>query len=331
MSPPEAGDAQVAPPRSRIRRIALVAATVAAVILSSAGGVVALVERDTPIAPGDLVTYHVYAYRESDDVLIFTTDLDRARAEVEAGNPVLPKDLDPKAFRPAGRLVELTPEPFEVVRFLVDHRPGDLIRTPYVVNPLGTSADWPTYTIPRKIGPLATEFDINLQATYKEGSQAWFKDQVDRTEFVVGNTLPYVGGLVVTVLEASDERARLRLELPTDQEQVVESESIGIPFRIERASEGAIWLYPIVELDQKFETKGCRLPENFLPAGRFTVDQIGTDNVTVKKRPNPLAEPLFNVTARFEYSVVSVEKWPQPQLNAGSSQVIALLRSTIVR
>lgn len=294
----------------RERRKLLVA--IGGIILLGLGTAGARVAHDrAPISAGDYVVFHFDAVAP-DGQLLYTSDPDTARREIDAGNRVLDENVSARHYGPrAGYVVLHRQAPgdgasnasFQPSRFILGYREGDVVVTPYVVNPYGSAR---SFAIPNTIGPLETEVELDLSALYDERNASTTSRLLGpRENLTEGALVPYAEVLTATVLDIEGDRAHLKIEAAGGDR--VFSRVLGFNLTIEPIGGGRVLLHPELAAGDVFKTQGCRLPLE-LPPGRYRVERA-TGDVTVVKEAPAVLEHLLDTTLQFRIRVIDVDKW----------------------
>lgn len=295
--------------KTRKRGLALVGTT-GLLALGFAGLIAA--RADDPIGEGDSVRFHWSVERHRDGALLYASDPEVARAALDEGNPYLDPNLSSRRYRAAEVEIELRDVPFQISRFLMGHRPGDVVQTPFVVDAAGHATE---YTLPATIGPLATEFTVNRSrvpesASSSDGTEAGPRD------LRVGDRFPYAGILEASVVSVDEDSARVRVDVTAPSGQRLHSKVLGLDVTYEVLPNGSVVLRPQAEPGQVFTTRGCKLPLDIIPPGRYRVMAVGDDGILVRHAPE-FHEHLLDETLRFELRVLSVDHWPRAHAAAG--------------
>lgn len=299
--------------RDRVRGMpwAWPSAVILAAMLASGGTLAAAssVRMGEPIQPRDTVQFHMTVF-DSEDRVVYTTDAARAQSEIAAGNAMLDPAVDDSPTYGVRKLVIPTERPsghvgndarIPLAAFLVGAREGDVVESPFIINPFGVPK---TYAVPAMLGPADVEFTVDLSMLYDEEHRARSVETFgERSVFVPGARIPY-DILEATVLDVQGDVAWLRVE--PDEGDVLRSETLGFPLRVREAGEGKVTLHPVLVTGDVFETKGCKLPVESLPPGRFRVVTVGAEGATVEAAPLYL-EHLQRATLRLEFTILEVE------------------------
>lgn len=261
------------------------------------------------IGDGDRVTYHVSAYTE-DGTLVYTTNGSTADEALRDDNA----DLDPKAnlseVRPRQGTVNFSKladranqgESFQLSRFVIGNHEGDIVRTPLIHAPFGTTE---TYRIPTTFGPMDKRFTVNLttvdQASNESAGQG---PDVRAEDYRPGARLPYAGFLEIQVLDVTADQASV--ELLASSGDRFHSDILGINFTVEEHGGDQVLLHADVREGETFLTGGCQLPLDDLPRGRYRVVDIQDDRFLVETAPL-YNEHLLDRTLQFEVEILQVE------------------------
>lgn len=261
-----------------------------------AGGALAAIDapRDGVISKGDHIDYHITAYNAANEV-VFTSDATKgatgatALAQNESlyglrGGPfemTKLNDTDPHRFLPS--------------MYLAGHRQGDIIRTPLIVEPFGAR---PVYFLPRTIGPVALEFDVNFTNARGEPTVG-----IDAAKMIAGNVVPYAQVLEALVTEANETRAHLVVQ--GDVGTTFDSIVLGLPLKISKVEDGQATLEPQASVGQQFNTQGCSLPGNVIFPGNYTVTSEVPEGYYLDMDMGQY-EVLYGQPLRFELEIVKV-------------------------
>lgn len=256
---------------------------------------------------GDAVRFHTYIYDES-DALLFTSDLERARVEVSAGNPWLPTPNESSyrigkgiiSFaadeRGEDRRITLSPS-----RLLVGHGVGDVIRTPLIVNPFG---DAPTAVIPRTFGPLPRDVVLDLADAYSAANATnTTEDWGPRDALTVGSAILVEDVLEARIVSIEGDRATARVDLA--EGDILASPQLGFNLSVAESGPDAVTLTSLLRPGDEFFASPCRLPEGFLDKGPYIVLEEREDGFLVERNPEGRAH-LYGKTLRFEFHLLEV-------------------------
>lgn len=265
--------------------------------------------------PADWVSYHLTAY-DLDGAVVFTTDSDLQASEIAAGNLALDDEvLKTQLGARSGNLSESFGRPLDAKAdrflpstYLFGHRAGETVWTPYFHRPFGTP---PTDELAKRIGPLATTFDIEL-ATYSNETRRANAESLygPESELLPGATIQYGGGVPATVLERNATHAKIQLQ-DVDGTRL-RSLKMGFDMLVE-SREDASHLTPVLEIGQTFDTAGCGLPKATIAPGRYTVVSE-TESAWIIKRDLGSLAPLLGQPLRFEITILEVK--PEMESNA---------------
>jgi hypothetical protein len=257
--------------------------------------------------PTDWVSYHLTAY-DLEGTVLFTTDPDLHASQIAAGNSaldneVLSTQLGPRSGNLSesfGRALDSNANRFLPSTYLFGHRAGETVWTPYYHRPFGTV---PEDHLAKRIGPLATRFDIDLATAYNETRRANAESLYGPlSDLVPGASIQYGGGVPATVLARNATHATLQLQEVDGA--ILPSLKMGFDMIVE-SSGGVSYLTPVLEVGQTFDTAGCGLPDATIGPGRYTVVRE-TDSTWVLQRDLGNLGPLWSQPLRFEIRILEV-------------------------
>lgn len=262
------------------------------------------------VEPGDAVAFHVTAYRQ-DGAVLFTTNPEMAGRELGTGNPWINPDLTNDTYqpivgraRPAPQTTEVSARAaFEPWGFLLGHRPGDVVRTPYIVEPLGSRRN---FSVPAAIGPLETVFVLNLTQLYDDENATKTRARWgDRDGLRPGAVVPYAGVWQASVVGVEGDSVTLRAGARPGEP--VRSRTLGINLTAQELQEGWVLLRPELAVGDVFVTQGCELPVDRLVPGRFRVVAELPDRFIVQRAP-PYFEHVLGENLRLELEILELDK-----------------------
>jgi hypothetical protein len=290
------------PIKSRTRLVLILSS-----LVFTAGGATAGLKAVEPIGVGDEVRYHFTAYHRDGRVAVTTDPLvaEEAIASGAAG-PAVETYLSAKSYRIRSGIVYLggaSPGAFEVSAFFLGRKAGDVVSTPFVVEAYGTAQE---YLIPRQLGPFRTNVSLDLVQLYSDGNRSRVESVLGPAEnLTVGNKVAY-GDLFGTVIHRLGDVVELRFE--TEEGERVRSNVFGWNITLHPDAEGQVSLRPDLHIGEVFITRGCKLPLEDLPPGRYRVVSINESAYVVRQAPERL-EHLLGEDLRFEFHILEVDKY----------------------